>query len=99
MGTSSDGGSIDRDINSPPTCSPRSSAIGVGDKVGALDFGNDSQHGSQANRKRPSQKRLKKDKSLKMGAKAKKDLLEDMKRRLDDAITRDEWNKFNKEVQ
>ena len=93
MGTSSDGGSIDRDV-----ASPNSSAVGVGDKVGALDFGNDSQRGSETNRKRPSQKRLKKDKSVKMGAKAKKDLLEDMKRRLDECIMRDEWNKFNKEV-
>ena len=34
-----------------------------------------------------------------MGAKAKKDAIEDMQRRLEETITRDEWNKSNKKVE
>ena len=82
LGTSSNEGSIDRDVGSPTSSGINSDAVNVGNKVGTLDFGGEASDKGER-RDAPKQKRLKRDKSVKMGAKAKKDAIEDMQRRLE----------------
>ena len=53
-----------------------------------MDFGADNSDRDRGERREaPKQKRLKREKSAKMGAKAKKDAIEEMQRRLEKTVT------------